>query len=131
MKKYFALILCCIFLIACSNENSNAFHAKKSHLENIVFSGVDEKANQLIFQNDQLTIIVNELMNTISPTVNVNELANKKEATEIVTISKIEVDGNIYKIYGENDFYFELARIGERIVEDSEGTRYQTSANLQ
>ena len=122
-------ILTVLLLLSACNDNKVEYTAKESHLENMIFMGQQNKNNQFIFNEGDLTIKIDEFM--LTPDTDPTDAAGKEKSEVVYHDIKIKTDGDKYMITGSNDFSLELQRIGERILVDEDGQRYSTSKTLQ
>jgi len=125
MKKWWVVLFSMFFLAACTNE----YPAKKSHLEDIIFSEQGNTSNQLIFSEGTLTIIQSGL--EIKPDMNPKDGEGKEPSEVVYQDIQVKTKGDTYFITSGNDLSLELKRIGERILQDENGERYATSQTLE
>ncbi len=115
-----------LFLTACNNTVE--YPAKESHLENAIFIAQQNPTNQFIFNEGELTVIIDEFM--VKPDTDPTDAEGKEKSEVVYHDIQIKTDGNKYMITGDNDFSLELQRIGDRILMDEDGQRYSTSKSL-
>lgn len=124
MKKLWVVLFSTLFLTACTNE----YPAKKSHLEDIIFSEQGNISNQLIFSEGNLTIIHNGI--DIKPDMDPKDGKGKERSEVVYQDIQVKTKGDRYFITSGNDLSLELRRIGECILLDENGERYGTSRTL-
>ncbi|GEL03895.1 lipoprotein [Rummeliibacillus stabekisii] len=131
MKRFLIALLSIFVLAGCaSNTDKGKYFAKKSDLENTVFSGQTEEANQLIFNKDNLTIITNPTLNNIKPSTNPQKNTNEKSSENHYNNIKIRTAGNTYTITGSNGLDLKLKKVGKRVISDLDGNEYSTERDL-
>lgn len=132
IKKLFLLIVCTLLLAACSTNSAEnvEYPAREKHLENIILQGVDQQNDSLIFENGNLTIKVDDILNAIKPETNPEDVKGKSKSEDAYKIVSITTKGDTYFIKAEDDFSLELKRVGKRIFSDENGKKYQTNLDL-
>lgn len=115
-----------LFLTACNNTVE--YPAKESHLKNEIFTGQQNSNNQFIFNEGELTIIIDEFM--VNPDTDPADAVGKEKSEIVYHDIQIKTDGDKYMITGDHNLSLELQRIGDRILMDKDGQRYSTSKYL-
>lgn len=132
MKKLLAIFFSVIVLSACSAKDAaiTEYKADAKHLESIVFKGVDQHSDSLVFLDGNVTIVEDAIFNSIKPNTNPEDLVGKSKSEKTYKIVSISTKGDTYFVKGENNFSLELKRVGNRIISDEEGQKYDTSVEL-
>lgn len=131
MKKILVLISSALLLTACSSSSagSSEYQADETHLQNITLTGRDNTFNSLQFNEDELTVTNNELLNSLTPEIDTEEFEGKENIEKVYTNIKVSAKDDTYTIKADG-LSMKLVRTGERILTDENGEDYQTNLDL-